>query len=153
VEPEPGNYDRLVKNIRLNDLEKRVKAVQLACADENKQMELFIGDQPGGHSIVRNNRTKSILVGAVTLPELFRRNKIQECDLLKVDIEGGEYQLLYGLNDGFLKRIKKIHMEYHNMDGEKNNGAALKKFLELKGFEVNEKKEMTGPRGYLFCTR
>ena len=47
-------------------------------------------------------------------------------DLLKLDIEGAEYDVLYGAAPETLARIREIRMEAHDLDGERpqRRGAA-----------------------------
>ena len=77
-------------------------------------------------------------VAAVTLDQLFATHAIERCDLLKIDVEGQEYDILHHASDDTFARIQRIHGEYHDVLPEDprtriENFAA---FLRGKGFVV-----------------
>jgi hypothetical protein len=82
-------------------------------------------------------KQESIEIECVSLQQVFEANKIQICDLLKIDCEGAEYDILYNLPDVFFSRIKEIRLEFHNhLQNTLNTGAALAEFLKSKGFQI-----------------
>ena len=52
-------------------------------------------------------------VPSVTLDSLFEENIVDRIDFLKIDCEGAEKQVLLGISDDNLKKVKKISMEFH----------------------------------------
>jgi FkbM family methyltransferase len=74
-----------------------------------------------------NSLTEGTEVEAVTLDSL------GPCDLLKIDCEGGEYEILYNSTCNF----KRIVAEYHNLDKDRKNGAALRDYLISSGFVID----------------
>lgn len=78
----------------------------------------YPGGNPGASSLFRSSGTypledyvqKSITVGAVTLQDFFRKNKIESVDLLWMDIQGAELLALRGTGTD-LSKIKLIHLE------------------------------------------
>jgi FkbM family methyltransferase len=95
-------------------------------------------------------------VACITLDDLFDEHRIQTCDLLKIDIEGAEYETLYNTGNGTLNKIDRIAGEYHHLAGGHDacNMQALKKFLAKKGYRVetvpSKRKENMG---LFFCQR
>ncbi|PIN99120.1 MAG: hypothetical protein COT90_01190, partial [Candidatus Diapherotrites archaeon CG10_big_fil_rev_8_21_14_0_10_31_34] len=87
---------------------------------------------------------KSIEVQTTVLKEIFESNKIEKCDLMKIDIEGGEYPLLYDLEESIFSKIKLIAMECHKLDEKQNNPKKLIDFLQKKGFEIKKKRKSFG---------
>lgn len=59
----------------------------------------------------------------------------REVDLLKIDIEGGEWDLFLLENQNCLRKIKRIVMEYHEVNSQKL--ADLLKLVKLHGFSVD----------------
>jgi FkbM family methyltransferase len=49
----------------------------------------------------------------ITLAELFESAHIAHCDYLKMDCEGGEYEILTAAPDSTLQRISRMVIEYH----------------------------------------
>jgi methyltransferase, FkbM family len=142
-EPVPDNYDLLVKNIEINGLQGKVKAFNYAVSDNKKNLKIFlVEDNPGGHSMYADTKNY-VEVPSLTLKEIFDTNDIRCCDLLKIDTEGAEYKIIYGLPLEYFDRIKKIFLEYHDINklGTENvpenyNKEDLKKYLEKNGFRV-----------------
>lgn len=52
-------------------------------------------------------------VPSVTIDSLFEENIIDRIDFLKIDCEGAEKQVLLGISDQNLSKIKKIALEFH----------------------------------------
>ncbi len=160
-EPVQENFELLKKNIELNKLENKIFPFNLAVSDKKGKEKIFLSENhSGGHSIYGFkkfdekksspinlflqskgfNEKKFVEVSSVTLDEIFKINKINHCDLLKMDIEGAEYNVFYTLSDSCFKKIHKIAMEVHDIDENKNNCVYLIKFLESKGFKVKYRK-------------
>ena len=68
-----------------------------------------------------------------TLPALLRREGLhgRDIDMVKVDVEGAEWLVLQGIDDGTWARIRQLVVEVHNIDGRVNKVAQL---LRDKGF-------------------
>ncbi|RZB36717.1 MAG: hypothetical protein SRB2_01796 [Desulfobacteraceae bacterium Eth-SRB2] len=77
-------------------------------------------------------------VPAITLDQLFAEHSIDHCDLLKIDVEGQEYDILYATSDHTFERISRIHGEYHNVAQHDPRTRITKfvSFLESKGYYV-----------------
>ena len=73
-------------------------------------------------------------VECITLENIFDENRITNCDLLKLDCEGAEYDILMNTKKEIFEKIKLISLEYHNIIN--HDGYELKKFLEIVGFLV-----------------
>jgi hypothetical protein len=61
----------------------------------------------------------------ITVPSITPNTLIEEyidedlIDLMKVDIEGAEYDFFETISDDNLKKIKRLIIEFHNNDGKK----------------------------------
>lgn len=53
-------------------------------------------------------------INTISLYDIVNTYNIDKIDLLKVDIEGYEYELFENLSDEFLSKVDKIHFEFHN---------------------------------------
>ena len=56
-------------------------------------------------------------VPCVSLDTIFKRNNIEECAVLKIDVEGSEYEILREASTDTLMRINRIVGEYHGVPG------------------------------------
>jgi len=69
-------------------------------------------------------------------------------DLLKIDCEGGEYEILRGVSEELLSNIGAIVMEVHTIPGE--DSAKIRKRLHDARFSVSW---FDGPQGVAFAAR
>lgn len=109
VEPEPDNFAMLMRN--LSYYANRIVALQTAVAAEDgaRQLWLNAGRNKGMHSLVRQPKRRSILVPTVTLRFLI---ETYNPSLIKLDIEGGEYELAETLR-ALPARVRGIALELH----------------------------------------
>jgi amino acid adenylation domain-containing protein/FkbM family methyltransferase len=73
-----------------------------------------------------------------TVSDAIDENKIEEIDLLKIDVEKSEMDILSGINEGDWKKIKQIILEIHDVDGRLKKIEAL---LKSKDYEIFYEKE------------
>jgi FkbM family methyltransferase len=66
------------------------------------------------HSTASTAGESFLRVDAVSLDDVFRQQGIARCDLLKVDCEGGEYDIFLHATDDTIVRIQRVAMEYHD---------------------------------------
>lgn len=148
-EPEPENFKLLNENIRLNGFDN-VKTYQLAVGKDSKKLKLFLHPQNNaGHSAFLEDG-KSFKGQSISLADIFRNNKIKRCDFLKVDCEGGEYDILFGAPKEILKRIRLIVLEYHEWLYKRKNVNDLIRLLDSLGFDV-KRKEMDKSKGMIYA--
>jgi len=138
-EPDKNTFGQLINNIKINKLEKRIFPYQEAIAKKNGEL-IFYRDNVSSraHSLFRSSGDK-IVVKAVSLETIFSTLKIECCDLLKMDIEGAEYEVLYNFPQELYKRINTMIIECHDDFTSINytyTKTALKKFLSSNGFDV-----------------
>lgn len=153
-EPVPENFKILKENIELNK-KKNIIPINKAVSSKIGKKEFFISKtNTGGGSLYLNNKEKKheikINVSTSSLKDIMRINKIKKIDFLKMDCEGEEYEILFNCPDKILKSVKKISMEYHNID-DKYNFSSLKVFLEKKGFRVKLGKQTKSGIGILYA--
>lgn len=137
-EPNPHNYPYLVKNIKFNKA-KTVKPYQIALAGKTGKASLnFEGTNFDGGFIdgVRTNSgMDSEKVDTISLIDFCNNNNITNIDLLKMDIEGSEYDVFESSMDFIKKHVKSIFVELHNLDKSRNY-RIFKKNIVKKGFSI-----------------
>jgi len=95
-------------------------------------------------------------VPAVTLEMIFSRHDIQHCSMLKIDVEGAEYDILYQTPAAVLSCIERISGEYHHINGgdASRRIGALAAFLNKHGFDVEAMpKRRLANHGLFFAHR
>ena len=95
IEPDPSNYETLIKNIALNKCQN-ITALQIAVADKEGKAPLYLAPDSGQHSLYRTFQKDQILVKVSTIDSIIRLYKEQHIDLIIMDIEGGEDRALDG---------------------------------------------------------
>ena len=146
-EPESSNYDQLVKNIQLNKKSEKIIPLKVAVGSENKKVYIYKGRFNKGASSALYNITDEKEVAEMRgLANLMNELGIHKVNLLKIDIEGGEYDLLYGLPKEKFEKIDKIVLEYHYVEGK--SYINLKNYLVSLGYKTNIHKGL----GFLIGT-
>lgn len=147
-EPMPQNYDLLVENIQVNNLEKNIFPFQLGIGAQKEKRKLFIGGGSLFHSLYPTKKNKKFIsIDVITLQDIFVQNKITHCDLIKSDCEGAEFEIFSTLPDSYFKKIKEVRLEYHNQKNQDHNIKNLIKFFKNKGFELTYLKEELADNG------
>jgi FkbM family methyltransferase len=93
---------------------------------------------------------------ARSLDEVFARDGIETCDLLKIDVEGSEYAILHAASETTWARIARIHGEYHDVapDDPRTRVEAFAAFLRARGYTVELAPHRRKPNlGLFFATR
>lgn len=135
-EPESSNYAQLVKNIQLNKKSEKIIPLKVAVGRESKDIYIYKGRFNKGASSAMYKITDEREVAKMRgLTNLMDELGIHKVDLLKIDIEGGEYDLLYGLPKEKFEKIDKIILEYHYVDGESR--VDLNNYLVSLGYKTN----------------
>jgi FkbM family methyltransferase len=115
-EPEPHNYDLLVKNIAVNNY-KNIITIQKAVSNRSGKTRFYIDKvNLGGHSFAQNTilqRAGYLEVEAVTLDEFFENavNQGPGIDIIKMDVEGAEGLVIAGAQRIFRRKLRVI-MEF-----------------------------------------
>ncbi|MBP7768678.1 FkbM family methyltransferase [Candidatus Woesebacteria bacterium] len=141
LEPHPLSFQLLQKNIE----ENRVYGVELlnVALSSTKATRLLHSDTVDNWYSTSsftagawNNlqKTEPIRVPTVTLSELIT----EPIDLLKIDIEGAEYDVLYHTPDEILRKIKHASIELHQTKVGQNDD--LIEWLEKRGFTSSLRK-------------
>jgi FkbM family methyltransferase len=136
-EPAPANFALLTRNLALNAL-THVLAQPCAVSGEAGERELRLSLNTGGHSfhsLESAAPVSTITVSVVTLAEVVREHGFERIDLLKMDCEGEEYEILERCPRELLQRIRRLAMEVHDLD-EQRNAAGLARWLAERGFVV-----------------
>ncbi len=132
-EPSQENFRFLIENIKLNRLEN-IKAFQLAVSGRRGKARLYIDEKYSTlHSAAIPKRFYEE-ADSVTLEDVLDNNQIENCDLLKMDCEGAEYEILFHASKSTLTRIRNISLEYHDVPTYRVDD--LKEHLKNMGFDV-----------------
>jgi len=113
VEPDPRAFIMLKENIALNNFQN-ISTSELAIADRNGELKIGTFGIFGNSCTSFISGTSAITVPCLTLEEFFVKNKITNCNFIKIDTEGGEFLILPSAKN-FLKSFKPtIQMGLHS---------------------------------------
>lgn len=139
-EPNPLMYDALLKNIKSNNI-RMIESENVAIADKDGFINLEIVPQIGaigGKSVkiperkwMKDEFIHNITAEALALDTVFAKYKIDNVDILKIDVEGMEIEILSNCHN--LDKVERLVIEYHS---EKIK-AQLIELLEAQDFSIS----------------
>jgi FkbM family methyltransferase len=120
IEPYDDEFERLSRHVATNRLEGRVRCVQVAVASDDETRYLSDTASPSQSRAVLTRAlapSGSPVVAARTLGRLLDEAMAHAgttvVDLVKMDIEGGEHELVTMLTPELLAPVTAWQMEYH----------------------------------------
>ena len=145
VEPDPYNYNLLLRNIKNNKLEN-ILPIQKALSNFVGQSDLEVGSSSFYSTISLQkispkltSRRKygkydmKIVVDVTTIDEIVESENIERVDFIKIDAEGAELEIIEGANktidenNGVYLSVAAEHYEYQPIE--------IIKYLSKKGFK------------------
>lgn len=112
------NLNQLVKGINVEVIDKAVYTKDEDLVFYIDPNNTTIGSISEDHIINNGSKVEKIVVPAVSLKTFFDQNNIDRISLLKMDIEGAEYDIIDNLEPEIFDKIDNFLIEYHdNYDG------------------------------------
>jgi FkbM family methyltransferase len=115
LEPFPATFNRLLATVRDHQLENRVTCSNHALTGSTGLRVMgdgLIPSQRRSLAPIASGASGPQVLGK-TLQETIEENNWAHIDLLKMDIEGSEYETLLATHSTVLARISRIALEYH----------------------------------------
>lgn len=118
-EPTAENFRILKQNIQSNAFEDRIIAVNKAVSNSaeimlNVEIQESNEVHASGYWYPDAEHRK---IPSITLSDVLAEHQLNSVDLLKVDCEGGEYDIFPAVTDETFSSIRNIVFEYHRVDG------------------------------------
>ena len=132
IEPDEESYKYLSKSIDSFNY-KNVFSFRLAASDTKQKLPLFISkDNRGDNRLYSTNEKRnSIIVECLTLDELLKENKIENLDLIKIDVQGYEPKVLKGMRKIVKSSKELILLSEFWPKGILQAGENPKEFLDI----------------------
>ena len=131
VEMNPSTFRRMQFNLQSNMHGTDVVAIHAAVCGEPKELRLDFGRGSTGESIYGSSGSHTI--AGITLDDVAAYVD-GPIDLLKMDIEGAEYEVLFGEHATALSRARYVIIEIHTPRDGHSRADALAKLGE-QGFD------------------
>jgi len=126
IEPEPSNMNHLKRNLLQAGIDN-VDLLQIAISDREGYVNLYLARHSGGHTIKKGYYSRHIKVKSSTLNSILKNDP--HIDLIKVDVEGAEWQVLKG-SEMIIHKIQSWMIEVHDPK-DKNK---LAEYLQSRGY-------------------
>ncbi len=147
VEPVPSSFSLLRRNVARVGSASRTRFLQAAVADRSGMATLFLDRSASCDTLIppasqdwEERTVSTITVPTLTLLEIYDSFSLSSCDVLKLDIEGGECQVLDAASDDVLRRADRIVVETHDYLVPHGSGAVRQRLVSA-GFQVREARE------------
>jgi FkbM family methyltransferase len=131
IEPDPIAYKELVANVALNgSLAPNIRLFNVCVATNIGQVK-FASRKEGRDfmsSLLFSDCKKARTVPSLTFDDLIRRNEVTKCWFNRMDIEGGEYEMLPTILTYLRKHRPKLYLSLHpdNLIPTEGNGTFVK---------------------------
>jgi FkbM family methyltransferase len=146
-EPNSAAHACLRRNVAENGLEGIVHARRLAVTAVAGQSVRFPVAPSPYNRIAGQNEDGGETVETTSLARIIATEAPGGIDLLKLDCEGGEYDILFA-SDAPLHQVHAIRMEYHC-----GRGGELADFLTSRGFRITRMQPEGPLTGMLWARR
>lgn len=137
LEPEDDNFALLQNNVAASGI-KNIKVCKGALAGKSGGRNLILEPDSINHHLAPTEEggedAGRLKVQAYSVGEFFARNNISGIGLMKMDIEGGEYEVFEGMTSEDFAKVQNVILEYHNYNGR--HYKELEKLLRQNGFSV-----------------
>jgi FkbM family methyltransferase len=136
------NKDSLI-NLKSVTNNLNVEIVPKAVYTKDEDLKFYIdpsnttiGSLSKNHLELHGSSLEEVVVPAISLKTFAKENNIDKISLVKMDIEGAEYEIIDNLEDEVFEIIDNFLIEYHDNDDERV--LRLTKKLIQKGFNIDQ---------------
>jgi FkbM family methyltransferase len=135
-EPVPTLYTQIEDSVRVNGFQDCVTVHPYALGEREKKESFFVSLNAGGSSLVNDDQTREIISVDVKNGDAIL-SSLENIDLIKIDVEGYEYEVLRGIHQTLSTHRPIIVMEFSanfykmHTDG---HGANILKLLRDLGY-------------------
>jgi len=139
IEPDPENFSQLIKNTKVHS---NIKIFNKAIWNEIAKLKI-VSDQNSAEwgrsvSVLDYDSNENMLVDSLTINELIEAHKLSKLDIVKVDIEGAEFELFLKSTE-WVEKVGIFIIEFHDTT-KRNVSSSFFKELSNKSnymFEIS----------------
>jgi FkbM family methyltransferase len=133
LEPEPINFERLVRRLDRTGLASRVEAVNAAAVESSGRYFLRVDPwHPGDHQLA----TDGLSVPGIALDRLVDRDDRRPLSLMKIDVQGAEARVLTGATETIrsLRPSLLVEVDDGRLRGQGSSAEGLLGLLASLGY-------------------
>ena len=126
-EPHPQHFEILLQRFKSN---QKIEVFNFGLGAATRNISLT--DSSDGSSIVNKNSDATVEIKVKGINDFLQANPVDKIDLIKINIEGAEYELLESMLDsGKITLFVNIQVQFHNFfPGAYKRMMAIKKRLK-----------------------
>lgn len=137
-EPIPSLYKQIKDSVQVNHFENVVHVHNCALGENETVEKLFVSKNKGGSSLVNDDETEDIISVHVKNGDK-ELGMIEKIDVIKIDVEGYEYEVLQGIKQTLSIHRPIIFIEFsgnfYHQQGH-GNGAKILRLLRDLGYDL-----------------
>jgi FkbM family methyltransferase len=141
-EPTPATRDTLNKNIIDNNLSNIITVESFGISDRSEKVYFIVNSNSSECNKISRSGIESeniITIKTISVDDYAILNNIQKIDLVKMDIEGAEYQAIMGMRKIISENPDiKLIFEYNKKILDENDSSGVKIFNLLKELGFNK---------------
>lgn len=151
-EASPSTAAYLERNVVDNGLGARIATHPLAVTAVAGELELADNGAASGHNGVLHlsEDVRTVRVPTVTMDDVLAGDG-QGVDVVKIDTEGGEYDMVLGSRPESWAPVRRVVMEYHPLPG--HDWTELERFFADAGLHVVERVPFANGLGMAWLSR
>ena len=146
-EPEDKNFEILEKNVKINNYQN-VVLEKKGVSDHNGINKFFLSSKNTGmHSLQKiRDDAKEVKIDVIKLDDYFSTlDLVKKISLIKIDVEGAEFQVLNGMQTILKNENLKLLIEFipEHLRKHGTNPVDILKILENNNFKIYQINENT----------
>jgi FkbM family methyltransferase len=151
-EASPSTAVYLQRNINDNALESRVHGNNLAVQGVAGTLELADNGAASGHNGVLHltDDARKVTVRSISMAEALQISG-RSADVVKIDTEGGEYDMVLGSDPADWAGVRRVVLEYHDLPG--HSWEELEAFFTSAGLNLVHREKFQERLGMAWLSR
>lgn len=110
-EPVP-EYAKAIKGKFSNH--PKIKTCEYGLSNKDNNLEIYLNDDNSSFHISKTGKVVKVEIKALSL-NLLNELKVDKINLMKINIEGAEYELLdHIIDNGIISKIDSLQVQFHN---------------------------------------
>ncbi len=119
-EPAPRPYQNFSQSVKINNI-KNIKVNNVCVGAKKGRVEFYVASHSDVSSLKvtpYQKKNKTILIEMITLEEYCKVNTVRKLDLIKIDVEGGERDILFSSKNILRKFKPLLVVEFSNLTAQ-----------------------------------